>query len=298
MRGRSDRPRLIDRAARGAAAGMSRRELMRLAAGAAGVAVAGSLPNAGWPTVARAQAPVSGTCPPQRKGTCPSGWKEGPWRRDAEQLIPSGTRATYNGCGAEGSIDFVPDYPSLAGFWYGCREHDCCYATCGADKNSCDDAFLADSLRACREAHGGDGLLAAAQLLTCNQAAAFYAWGVSGKIGDGAYEAAQRDACRSCDPCRRPCGEECCPPEKVCRDGACRDPLQCPSGTSECDGYCCRDGLCIDGRCTRLCDGSPCPVGQDCCFRAGGDPHARGVCCAAGTTCYYTHGGVGKCIPL
>lgn len=303
MRGRSDRPRLIDRAARGAAGGMTRRDLVRLAAGAAGVAAVSSLPGAAWPTVARAQT-TTGLCPAQRRGTCPTGLRAMPWTPGARVAVPSGVASTFNGCGAEGGLkipfvgdmDPVPDTPSLADFFYGCKEHDCCYGRCGADKRACDDAFLADSLRACSEAHDDDGPIGWAMQLNCNQVAAFYRFGVSGSIGQQAYEAAQAEACIACERCDRPCGEQCCPPDEVCRDGACREPLRCPSGTSECDGYCCKDGLCVDGRCARLCDGSPCPLDQDCCFRGGGDPNARGVCCARGTYCSYNIGGVGRCL--
>lgn len=281
MPGRSERSgRLLDRAARAAASGMTRRDLVRLGAGAAAAAV---LPRAVWPSAAGAVS-STGQCPPVRRGTCPPGFEAVPWRPSARQAIPSGVRATYNGCGAEGGlqlpfiggVDPVPDTPGLVDFFYGCKEHDCCYGVCGASKEACDDAFLADSIKACTETYDGDTLnpLTIGYRLNCIATAHFYRKGVSGSIGQEAFESAQRDACLACEPRRS----------------------RCPEGTEECGDACCETGLCVDGECARRCGGAPCKRSQDCCPPRIGASAGEMVCCPPGTRCSINIKGEGKCI--
>ncbi len=196
--GTSRRSRLIDRAARGAAAGMTRRDLVRLGAGAA---VAAALPAAAWPTAAPA-AKQRGTCATRPRGTCPPGTTPGKWRPGAAQAIDSGVASTFNGCGPEsgirlplfGKTDPVPDRPLLlANFFEGCKAHDCCYGVCGSDQAQCDRAFLEQGLKACARTHVGRGEIEKGLLLACNKVAQLYHFAVSsggraawgGGAGDG-----------------------------------------------------------------------------------------------------------------
>ncbi|MDO8185283.1 hypothetical protein Q5424_15575 [Conexibacter sp. JD483] len=276
MRGRSDSP-LIDRVARGAAAGMTRREILRVGAGAIAAA---ALPAAAWPTAAPA-AKQRGTCSSVPRGTCPPGTTAKRWSRGATRTIPSGTPSTFNGCGPEsgfelpvfGRSDPVPDEPLLlASFFDGCKAHDCCYGTCGSDQEACDRAFLAKSVTACVKEHPGDGIVSTGLLMSClNVAQSYYVAVSSG--GRSAWEAAQETACLACEPNR------------------------CRPGYEECGDDCCKSGFCLDGRCVSDCGGTPCPDGQDCCFGTRESP-GKPVCCPPSTTCRYDLSGYASCKPI
>lgn len=267
---------LLDRAARRAAGGLTRRDLMRVGAGAA---AAVALPRVAWPAAAPAIS-SRGLCPPVRRGVCPAGTEAVPWRRGAAQAIPSGVRATFNGCGAEGGfggVDPITDMPGGVDFFYGCKEHDCCYGVCGADKTACDDAFLADSLRACTEAFNDPGFdpIAHGLRINCIANAHIYSKGVRGSIGDGALEAAQSEACLACEPRR----------------------ARCTPDAEDCgDGICCKKGLCVGGECGRACGPVACRRSQDCCPPRPGASDAELVCCPPGTRCSINLKGEGRCL--
>ncbi len=241
MRGRSDSP-LLDRVARGAASGMTRRDLIRIGAGAAAAA---ALPAAAWPTAAPA-AKRRGTCPRVPRGTCPPGTTARRWSSGASQSIPSGVRSTFNGCGPESGIklpifgrtDPVPDRPLLlADFYDGCKAHDCCYGTCGSDQAKCDKAFLKESVKACLREHPGRSVISAGLLTSCLKVAQFYHLAVSSG-GRSAWEAAQETACLACER-ERLCDGTPCPDDRECCFRTRESPdrgVCCPAGTT-CYGH-------------------------------------------------------------
>lgn len=282
--------RLIDRAARGAAAGMTRRDLVRLGAGAA---VAAALPAAAWPTAAPA-AKQRGTCATRPRGTCPPGTTPGKWRAGAAQTIDSGVASTFNGCGPEsgirlpvfGKTDPVPDRPLLlANFFEGCKAHDCCYGTCGSDQAQCDRAFLEQGLEACARTHVGRGEIEKGLRLACNKVAQLYHFAVSSG-GRAAWEAAQETACLSCQRCDADlmndpqncgsCGHRCAP-GLACCGGDCKDTSVDDQNCGACGNVCPAGTRCIGGACVARCERGQTPCGTTCCD-AGEVCGADGVC--------------------
>ncbi|HST42498.1 MAG TPA: hypothetical protein VLK58_23465 [Conexibacter sp.] len=279
MRGRSDSQggRLIDRAARGAAAGMSRRELVRLGLGAVAAA---ALPAAAWPTAAAA-AKTRGICPPRQRGTCPPGLTPGRWSRGAAHAIESGLPSTFNGCGPESGIrlpifgrtDPVPDRPLfIADFFSSCQAHDCCYGGCGSDQVACDAAFLDDALKACAKAHPGSDEISRGLRIACNKVAALYHFAVASG-GRAAWEAAQATGCFSCERCDadlltdpRNCGTcgRVCPAGQACCLGECRDTRVDAQNCGACGSICASHQRCIGGQCIG-CRRPEITCGTQCC---------------------------------
>ncbi|HEY8583900.1 MAG TPA: hypothetical protein VIL49_13175 [Capillimicrobium sp.] len=297
----------LDRAARGAAAGMSRRQLVRLGAGAA---VAATLPKVAWPTVAEA-AKRRGSCPSPPMGSCPPGMSPGRWSRGAEVSIPSGKTSVFNGCGPEsgvqlpvvGTVDPVPDRPLfVADFFDACKAHDCCYGVCGSDQDACDSAMYLDALRICQKTRYDDDANGVARHMQCNSVARLYYQAVAA-LGKDAWASAQETACYSCEPCEADllsdpdncgtCGNA-CGGTRVCCDGVCKDPEVDAQNCGAC-GNVCKDGQrCIGGQCVKRCkrgetpcDGTCCPPDKTCrdgqCVTAvkcpKGSRDCGGVCC-------------------
>lgn len=105
--------------------------------------------------------------------------------------------ANYNGCGPDGWDYLVPDNPNglafpCASFYSACRAHDIGYNTCGRPQSQTDNQFLNDMLAACDCL---EGLLRS----SCRANAVLYHRGVTGG-GEGAYNAAQDQACVCDDP--------------------------------------------------------------------------------------------------
>jgi hypothetical protein len=114
-----------------------------------------------------------------------------------------------NGCGPAGNIGPVPkellvpdnpNFPSLSclpggpSFFLPCDAHDICYGTCRSAKGTCDGNFFDDMTDRCLSS--ATSLLPGC-LLTCLRNAAIYAAAVS-NFGDGAFDAAQKEACICC----------------------------------------------------------------------------------------------------
>ena len=133
--------------------------------------------------------------------------------------------AIPNGCGPENPKIFgiriinlaVPEYSGFsryfipgAHFTPACDAHDICYATCGADKHQCDTNFYWDLISICKDftdrvyGKGGGSSWAwpnsfwrTGEDLYCFSLAAMYYNAVSSKIGDSAFNGAQRDCCHA-----------------------------------------------------------------------------------------------------
>lgn len=57
-----------------------------------------------------------------------------------------------NGCGPEGDESVIRDtYPGGVSFRAACNTHDVCYYTLGSNGNTCNEVFLQDLNRECRE---------------------------------------------------------------------------------------------------------------------------------------------------
>lgn len=284
MPGRSDPSSpLLDRAARGAADGLSRRDVLRIGVGAA---LAATLPKVAWPTVGEA-AKTRGTCPTVPQGTCPNGLVPGAWRPDATVNVPSGIASTFNGCGPEAGVripvigtkvDPVPDRPlGIISFFDACKAHDCCYGTCGSSQKDCDIAMFRDAVSACFKKYGtGPSALADGRRVHCIELARVYYRAIA-SMGEEAWAAAQRSACHSCEPCDadllndpQNCGTcgNACHPGFICCNGECRDPEVDPNHCGGCGNVCGPGHRCIGGRCIRnaRCEPGYEPCGEyDCC---------------------------------
>lgn len=101
---------------------------------------------------------------------------------------------TPNGCGGAGSAVPVPDGFGKCNFKPWCDNHDLCYATCGANKQLCDDMLCTNLFAECGRC--GKNLL---ERLACMEAAAAYCAAVT-LFGQGWYDAAQERFCICCDP--------------------------------------------------------------------------------------------------
>ncbi len=114
---------------------------------------------------------------------------------------------TPNGCGPEGiggyiipdcqdvGDDFIGHFPIC--FTPSCNNHDTCYGTCSTDpgkKAACDDAFQRDIQAQCDAADFPDPVMKS----RCYGYAQNYADAVR-TFGDGAYDDAQKGACKCCD---------------------------------------------------------------------------------------------------
>ena len=89
-------------------------------------------------------------------------------------------------CGSGAGARNVPDRYGSWNFNEACRDHDECYATCGAGKDECDNIFLVDMLQECSR-YGAPGL--------CTVLAHGYYRAVRTIFAQMAYNAAQEQAC-------------------------------------------------------------------------------------------------------
>lgn len=90
----------------------------------------------------------------------------------------------WNGCGPDGYDYLVPDFE----FGEACKQHDIGYSTCNKSKAETDNEFLQNMLAAC------SGILNPIDRAECIARAHLYYQAVS-KGGNGAYQAAQQEAC-------------------------------------------------------------------------------------------------------
>ncbi len=317
MRGHSER---LDLLARDAARGLSRRSLMRRAAGVAVAAAFGELSFGGGLPVARADK-TRGTCPnTPAAGACPD-QNVDLWTQACKKTIPSGVPSTFNGCGPESGLDlpalghgdFIPDEPlELANFFEACKGHDCCYGMCQSDKAACDQTFLQGMIAACKASVGSTlNLLTpqgAAEYLICLDLASIY-YAAVGKTPDGeaAYLSAQQQACLCCNDCPNTktdpnncgaCGHK-CPAGDACCNGECIDLQNNGANCGACGTKCSDQTICIGGQCKcpdggAVCgpSGACCGGGQACCdFATNGTPDhicydpSNFFCCATGGPC-------------
>ncbi|MDP0490673.1 MAG: RHS repeat-associated core domain-containing protein [Verrucomicrobiota bacterium JB023] len=116
---------------------------------------------------------------------CGDGTKEGRTKEQGEEP------GEGNGCGAEGGISFS-DNPGRANFKPCCNEHDKCYATCGADKDKCDQDFRKCMRKACATVYERWNIPGRA---ACYIVAHSYYVAVKNG-GGGAYERAQDKHCK------------------------------------------------------------------------------------------------------
>lgn len=91
-----------------------------------------------------------------------------------------------NGCGPQNAPGLVRDTWGTIDFRKACDGHDACYATQGRSKESCDTAFLADMLSACRATFTEDGI----SRRSCYGLASDY-YGAVWLVAVGAYDDAQ-----------------------------------------------------------------------------------------------------------
>lgn len=140
------------------------------------------------------------------------------------RITKSGYTPTYNGCGSAGIGGYlVPDDFDDYSFTPACNNHDVCYGTCNANKDTCDSNFLRDMRMVC-EQHFLDFSPAKHD---CDENAWIYYRAVQ-VIGGGAYSDAQQEAC------------DCCEPFTQCVVCGCPDPLNpkyYPNAT-DCTGDC------------------------------------------------------------
>ena len=302
MTGRSERSGFdesdaLDRLARAAAGGLSRRQLAKLGGG---LALSALVPRLAGPAraartgFAHAAAKLTGTCPPQNAGTC--GGAREQWTPGCKDPVANGSASEFNGCGPQAGLDlpilghgdWVPDRPlDLANFFDACKGHDCCYGSCGSDKSACDTEFLKSMVKACVERPGRGQLVLGGPLLgiglsNCLAVAAAYQAAVHDtQTGQDAYNSAQQEVCDCCD----------CPEGQTnCPDG-CSDLFQDVNNCGACGHRCqfenvgqmpaCCDGTCVDlsinpfncGRCGHDC-------GPDCqCQHGDCTPGRPGVVC-------------------
>lgn len=113
------------------------------------------------------------------------------------------------GCGAQnapfykGGDSGVPDRPFGFDFGDACETHDNCYGKCGSNKDACDGQFY-NNLKSGCQGLGPDAAM-------CLILAEIYYQAVH-QGGQGAFDAAQTEACKDCPPKsdngKRPPGEE------------------------------------------------------------------------------------------
>jgi len=255
---------LFDRLARTLARDMSRRQTLRLAAGATATAVFGSWLHPRW-GVAAGDPGCAGTRTSYSEGC-------------AKPVAKLNYTAPFNGCGPENGVNIVPNSPlGVANFYEACKGHDICYGTCNSNKDSCDSNFF-DAMKAiCIKDYPGSGLFDAVGRSYCLQLARDYTTAVS-LFGANAYKTGQTEGCDCCSDCPSGtpmCGEKCCPPGQECSNGHCCYP--CEPGWVKC------------GVATNLdvCGFVCCKPETTCC------PEARGIptCCPTKYTCSGGHCG-------
>jgi len=185
--------------------------------------------------------------------------------------------ALPNGCGPSGGAltPVIPNGFGAASFLQCCNTHDICYGTCNDVKDSCDGNFLACLVGACDAAYSGTGILDGIKRNSCRSVANTY-FGAVHHFGDGAFEAAQDEACDCC-------GTSTCP--QSCAGSACGSLPPCaPGGDCLCFTSTEGSGACVHGA-------TPCASVSRCTTTAD---------CPSGTTCLTTSccGSFGVCGPL
>jgi len=160
-----------------------------------------------------------------------------------------------------------------------CDLHDACLSTCGATKEQCDAAFLADMLAVCDSLSVGQAACAG----SCRAIASLY-YGAVAVVGDAAWLSNQRRNCEC------PCDGN----GPVCGDGAC-ELARGESGVScnaDCSGAFLRGDVCVidedcasnrcgpQGLCTQCGDGL-CDPGESC--RASSTASCQADCGACPT---------------
>ncbi len=273
----------FDRLAVAFAAGMSRRQVVKLAAGLALSALVPAVATGRGPR-ARAADKTRGACQPQTRAECPGGSLRGDWTHGCTKSVAKGVASTFNGCGPEAGIpvsvfdhefargDYIPDDPLYLGhFFSACQGHDCCYGKCGSDKAQCDADFLGKMRAACDErwtAHSiGEAVIYSQMAALCYAVADTYYSAVSTtQTGQDAYDAGQQAVCDCCVDCKQQAKilgyldaqwwAVCPDPDaatgyscvSLCGSeancGACG--VTCPP---QCDENGCQNGACQDGRC-------------------------------------------------
>jgi hypothetical protein len=295
---------LLDGAARFAAGGINRRQLLKMGVtvGVAGFGLFGARP-------AKAETCSCNGTPYDYSSQCctPTGVQDrnpvGDLNR-CPDLTPDPQHApTSNGCGPEGAwyTPLIPNVWGLANFTHCCDDHDICYGTCATVKDTCDSTFFACMQSECHSwyqrvnANPIDDIL----YQDCLEVAgAYYAAVHQG--GSGAFNGPQQQACDCCPPpnSQNPCcpedvcGSHCCSSTEVCLNGSCCPKQQlCGPLLSQC----CPPGTqCVGGKCQSKCQYQcPCPSGPHAgqIFQSCADCLAT---CPSGLACF----GYGYCIPI
>jgi hypothetical protein len=186
---------------------MSRRQLVKI-----GGALALNALLPGWEAPARAAstgltraAKITGSCPPQTRGTCTRARAK--WTPACKQKVAKGNSSEFNGCGPQAGLDlpilghgdWIPDQPlGLANFYPACVAHDCCYGRCGSDKSTCDSNFQSDLNAICAGTNQGH-LIGSLLAALCFAVADIYHAAVADtQTGQDAYNAGQAEVCDCC----------------------------------------------------------------------------------------------------
>ena len=290
----------FDQLARGAADGLSRRQLAKLGGA---IALTALLPSKGrslnmrrtwW---ARAASATTGTCPRQARQDCGAGATSGAWTSDCPRAVPNGQAAQFNGCGPQSGIHiplvgtgkYVPDNPLGVGDLFdACKFHDCCYGTCGTDKSFCDETFFGLMLAVCDKTYPrpDESLIVTYEYMYCLALARTYYEFVS-NAGEDAYNSGQSEVCDCCDRCRSHGDCAIKGPDFRCCRYACTDVSTQRGDCGGCGITCDNTEDCVNGQCKQHC-----PQGQTYCtpncVDTQTDPGNCGGCgnaCASGETC-------------
>jgi hypothetical protein len=108
------------------------------------------------------------------------------------RVARKGYTPTANGCGPKGGPKFSDTF-GKASFLEACNTHDLCYGRCRSDRDTCDQHFRKQLMKACTAAYPGGGK----QLKACIRTADEYHSGVVA-LGEVAYDDAQSEACQCC----------------------------------------------------------------------------------------------------
>jgi hypothetical protein len=151
-----------------------------------------------------------------------------------------GYKPTSNGCGPSGVLNLpvwalIPNGIAGINWKSACDHHDICYGTCNKSKAACDKSLGDEVYIACIGTYpissGGEfNPFVALQQAMCNALGDTYVDGVSGKSGDAAFDAAQKEACECCFPTPAqfycPCNLTCYNDVSVCLSN-CQVTLAC-----------------------------------------------------------------------
>jgi hypothetical protein len=176
-------------------------------------------------------------------------------------------QSSANGCGSFGLEGIIPQRFGTANFQGCCGfpgfpcgspgsggGHDCCYATCGSDKNQCDEQLLECMVNVCNTAYPCTSMPPLSEVgdqncldsTNCWILAWTYYAAVRTQKGQDAYNQAQQDS-------------HCCPPGQAYCSGGCVDITTDPNNCGGC-------GVAGDTCPTEGCElDYCCPKGYTCC---------------------------------